>query len=105
MAMSASLWFEGGSCEHTGHDITYNLSRMLSEAGYAGHQEVIGWPARKLGRHLLRVHLELASLPDFYRTFNPENGWGDYAGCVEWTRRIGICATLQPKRARVTGSL
>lgn len=103
--MSASLWFVGGNCEHADHNVTYNLSDMLAKAGYAGHQEVQGWQARRFGRHMLRVHLELVSLPGYYETFNPENGWGTYAGLVEWTLTVGICATLQPKRARVGGSL
>lgn len=102
--MNASINFEGGSCDHD-HNVTYNLSPMLAAAGYIGHREVMGWGARRFGRHMLRVHLELLSLPGYYAEFNPPNGWGTYDGLVDWTLRIGICATLQPKRGRVAGSL
>lgn len=105
--MSADIWFEGTHthCQHGGHNVTYNLTPMLKEAGFVGHRETIGWGARRYGRHLLRVYLRLVDDPSGFREMNPPNGWGDYDGLVEWTLTTAICASLQPKRTTVGGWL
>lgn len=93
---------EGGPCEHcsgTGRErpyrdtlfsrnITHNLGEMADKAGlykamWRPEEVGITTAAQLLGP--LRAGLEaLRSRPDFFKGFNPENGWGDYDGLVQF---------------------
>jgi hypothetical protein len=74
-------------------NITHNLGKMADEAGLylpLWRPEEMDPPA-KLARDLVEpLRAGLAVLegdPDHFRTFNPENGWGDYEGLVRFTRK------------------
>ncbi len=68
-------------------NITHNLGEMAEQAGI---YEVLWRPENILAKRasqlitLLRNGLtELKAKPDYYKGFNPTNGWGNYEGLVE----------------------
>lgn len=68
-------------------NITHNLGEMADEAGI---YEVLWRPENVFAKSAsqliapLRLGLtELKNNPDYYKGFNPSNGWGDYEGLVE----------------------
>lgn len=93
--MSADIWLvidTGGSEKARLTDpsihVTYNLSKMLKEAGYPGHNEIMGAPAGEAGGVLQGVLDRLEANPEHFRQFNPPNGWGTYDGAVSFIRRF-----------------
>ncbi|AKU15776.1 hypothetical protein [Luteipulveratus mongoliensis] len=105
--MSADVWILRDACPHCGRgnestddelNVTYNLSKMLREAGFLGWREIKGKPAREVGEHILGVLNHMATEPDKWRAMNPANGWGDYDQCLQgrmraWAER---CAKASP---------
>ena len=95
MSLDVSLQHE--ACPHCGKgdcgcegNITHNLSKMASEAGI---YDALWHPERLAGERsyprghnvlpVLKKWLEwLKNNQELARTFNPENGWGDYEGLV-----------------------
>ena len=77
---------DGNTAYHA--NITHNLTAMAEEAKIYGYL----WTPGELGITKaaalispLRAGLTLLlSLPKHFKTFNPENGWGDYEGFVEF---------------------
>lgn len=69
-------------------NITHNLRRMAAAAGLCEplwRPEEIGITKASQLLEPLRKGLErLKADPDYYRTFNPENGWGSYEGLVKF---------------------
>lgn len=69
-------------------NITHNLGRMAKAAGLYEylwrHEEVGITTAYQLIEPLRSGLTELRSKPKHYRGFNPENGWGNYDGLVEF---------------------
>jgi hypothetical protein len=63
--------------------MTYNLTPMLREAGMPPWREFIGMPASRAGHIWRNVREKLVNDPDHFKTFNPQNGWGDYDGAVK----------------------
>jgi len=70
-------------------NITHNLGRMAGEAGLYNAlwrpDEHGMTKARQLVEPLRHGLAALRSRPEHFRTFNPENGWGDYDGLVNFT--------------------
>lgn len=72
-------------------NITHNLGTMADKAGI---YEAL-WRPEEIGithAHQLieRLKAGLALLrekPDYFKTFNPSNGWGDYDGLVRFTEQ------------------
>ena len=71
-------------------NITHNLGRMASEAGIYQYlwrpDEVNITHAQQLVEPLQIGLARLESTPDYFRQFNPENGWGDYEGLVRFVQ-------------------
>ena len=72
-------------------NITHNLGKM---AGEAGVYDVMWRPdengithARQLITPLIIGLADLLARPDFFKQFNPDNGWGDYDGLVSFVER------------------
>ena len=112
--MSAHIWVSYPPCEHCGNpgsqgarvDITYNLSWMLSEAGFVGWDAATQMPARDAGEHVLKVLDGMRGDPDRWRAANPTNGWGDYDECLQGRlRRWAETASKESPAARVGASL
>jgi hypothetical protein len=67
------------TCEVCDLNITHNLTTMAEKAGL---YEIMWHPTTSDAKDFI-VPLatglkELLELPDYYRSFNPENGWGNY---------------------------
>lgn len=68
-------------------NITHNLNTMADKAGIYEHM----WRPEELGFSRagelvegLEVGLQqLQTKPDYFKTFNPENGWGTYEGLLK----------------------
>ena len=81
-------------------NITHNLGEMADKAGL--YQCL--WRPDELGItkavnlvELLNKGLsELKSRPKYYRKFNPDNGWGDYDGLVEFVEEYIIACVDNP---------
>ncbi len=70
-------------------NITHNLCKMASEAGIYEAlwrpDELFPLPSAKDLIPTLRGGLDLLkSKPEHFKKFNPENGWGDYNGLVNF---------------------
>lgn len=92
--MSADVWIVKEACPHCGRgdegadlNITYNLSRMLREAGFVGWGDLVGMPAVDAGKHILSVLDDMVEDPEKWRAMNPPNGWGDYDSCLQGRMR------------------
>ena len=70
------------------YNITHNLTCMADEAGLYQAiwqpEELGAATARDLIGFLVAGLARLRERPDYYRTFNPSNGWGDYEGLVKF---------------------
>ena len=95
-SLSADVWIIRDTCPTCGRgndndrddlNVTYNLSTMLTRAGFVGWRNVLDKPAPKVGRHILAVLDRMARDPDRWRQMNPVNGWGDYDSCLQGRMR------------------
>ena len=103
--MSADVWIVRDRCHACGRggdvdeslNITYNLSKMLHEAGFNGWKWCIDKPAPVVGKHMLDVLDGMATDPEKWRAMNPPNGWGDYDQCLQvrmraWSGRAAVAS-------------
>lgn len=79
-------------------NITHNLNKMADKAKtyYAlWRPEEIGISkANQLIRFLENGINLLKSKPDYFKKFNPENGWGSYEGLIKFTEDyLKACST------------
>lgn len=69
-------------------NITHNLAKMADEAGIyeaLWHPEKLNITcAKNLIPYIEKGLEKLKSDPEYYRKFNPENGWGSYEFLVEF---------------------
>lgn len=69
-------------------NITHNLGEMADKAGIYKHlwrpEEIGITKAHQLIDPLRNGFNELVSKPEYYKEFNPENGWGDYKALVDF---------------------
>ncbi len=77
-------------------NITHNLVKMAEEAGLYFYlwrpDEIAITHAHQLIEPLTLGLEELTNNPEKYEAFNPENGWGSYAGFVDFVRNyLGAC--------------
>ena len=70
------------------YNITHNLNKMADAAGIYKHlwrpDEIGITKAEQLIQPLTDGLKRLRENPEYYKTFNPENGWGDYDGLVQF---------------------
>lgn len=92
--MSADLWIESPACEACGRqfdgaelNVTYNLSKMLREAGFEGWRWCVDRSAQEVGKHMLAVLDGMRADEDRWRAMNPANGWGNYDACLQSAMR------------------
>lgn len=81
-------------------NITHNLNTMAKKAGIYKHlwrpDEInIEW-AYQLIEPLRLGLVKLLNDPDYYKQFNPENGWGDYNGLVTFVKDYLNACKLNP---------
>lgn len=88
-------------------NITHNLGKMADKAGI---YEALWRPEEKdwkVAKDLIAVlEFGLANLkgdPDFFKEFNPDNGWGDYAGLVSFVESyLAACQQYPDAKVRVS---
>lgn len=100
--MSLDLWLTvdagGDEPAQVGREsnITHNLHAMCAAAG-VDPWEFKGRVAEDTLDELEDALRELRANPAKYRAMNPENGWGDYEGLVEWLAEVQEEAMRYPK--------
>lgn len=81
-------------------NITHNLTGMAAEAGIykaIWRPEEIGATRAMDITPALREGLGMMlSAPDRFKRLNPENGWGDYDGFVEFVKEVHEACVLHP---------
>lgn len=88
-------------------NITHNLNSMAEEAGIYKHlwrPEEIGITEAKQLIDPLRAGLKrLTDDPERFKKLNPENGWGDYDGLVDFvTEYLAACEKNPDAEVRVS---
>lgn len=88
-------------------NITHNLTKMADAAGLyepLWRPDEIGIiKAYQLLEPLSRGLESLKANPDYYRTFNPENGWGSYEGLVKFVEKyLEACGMNQDAAIQVS---
>ena len=98
--MSWDIELHRSACCHCGHEVheevvsglTYNLSDMLTAALWGSIRCMHGRRAEQVRQCVEPGLQDMVADPTWYRQFNPENGWGDYNGCVRvLTRLVELC--------------
>ena len=86
------------------HNYTYNISPMLRLAwDGAGMNDLDGKTARAAAPLLAAAIVSMTNDPKRFDVLNPENGWGNRDGCVEWLQGI-LDDCLSFPRAKVRGT-
>lgn len=84
-------------------NITHNLAKMAAEADLYKAlwrpEELQIEDAQELVPILRKGLEKLQENPDFFRRFNPENGWGDYENLVEFVQDYLNCCEVFPNAA------
>jgi hypothetical protein len=85
-------------CEIYSDNITHNLNKMAEEAGlyyFLWRPDEIGISKAKQLIEPLKIGLEaLKNNPEYFKTFNPENGWGSYEGLIDFVEKyLEACET------------
>lgn len=100
--MSADIYIESDNCcaAHD-HNITHNLAPMFRAAGvdwhdYYEHDGNGGRTAAEMLPEVVLAYWRLSDDPDYYRQFNPPNGWGDLECAVEFLRRLTLDLAKHP---------
>lgn len=96
--ITVNTGFEDVCVEECGN-YTYNVSEMYYDAfglkeGLRGLHDMGCESARK---HLADAIKKMESDPEKYRAMNPENGWGDYEGALNFLKRIRKDCAKHPK--------
>ena len=84
-------------------NITHNLNTMASEAGL---YKCLWRPDENYGSNPLAEEIieslekglvKLKSDSDYYKKFNPKNGWGNYKGLISFTENVLEACQKHPK--------
>jgi hypothetical protein len=74
-------------------NMTSNVAGMWRLAG-ADLRAMFGQPAAEVQVTLATAVRNMLAEPEKYRALEPENGWGDYEGCVGYLVKLAIMAGL-----------
>jgi hypothetical protein len=77
-------------------NMTSNVAPMWRLAG----ADLAEFKARTAGDCIPELRTAIADMagnPEKYRPLNPSNGWGDYAGCLEFLRELLVMFEEHPK--------
>jgi hypothetical protein len=79
---------------------THNIAPMAQAAGIyeaLWHPREGGFQTAEMLLPILQIGLrELVKDPDFYKQYNPSNGWGDYDSFVKFVEGIVIACIEHP---------
>ena len=90
MSLSVGLFYEidGNKIGVYDDNITHNLGEMAEAAGFYQHlwrpEELEITIASELTEGLRNSLSDMRARPDFYKQYNPENGWGSYEALVNF---------------------
>lgn len=106
--MSLDVWLKAvKEVEIYENNITHNLNEMAEEAGIYDHlwrpDEIGITTASQLIEPLTKGLELLRSDRDRFEKFNPENGWGNYDGLVEFVENYLIACIKNPD-AKISAS-
>ena len=94
-------------------NITHNLGKMATQVFLSNGdtlydvlwrpEEVGYYKAEDISALLHEGMVKLISSPEEYKRYNPENGWGDYDGLVEFVKQYyHACMTNPEAELRVS---
>jgi hypothetical protein len=92
--MSYDIWLEIDTGEAEPYVVdepgncTSNVSPMWKDALGRSLGDYHGAPCSEACGPLARGVERMEAEPDRYRKMNPENGWGDYEGALDFLRRL-----------------
>jgi hypothetical protein len=82
-------------------NITHNLNKMAEAAGIYKHlwrpDELGITKAKELIAPLTNGLGDLKSRPEAFKQYNPENGWGDYEGLVNFVSEYLAACEANPE--------
>lgn len=87
--MSISIWlqFEGMTSES--FNITHNVNSMWHKAGcYDALYNSEGKLSKEVSPILQLSLLVMLARPEEFKELNPENGWGDYDGAIDFLVKV-----------------
>ena len=105
--MSLDIYIETIPCKECGRseesfwaNITHNLGKMAAEAGIYDCLWHPGEHGISLAVHLIspleRGIADMKAKPEYYRRFDPDNGWGTYMDFVPWLERLLVACKFNP---------
>ncbi|MDE1822128.1 MAG: hypothetical protein KGI98_14910 [Euryarchaeota archaeon] len=87
-------------------NITHNLVPMWKKAGvYDALYESEGKLARDILPLLREARTQMEDHPSEYEELNPENGWGDYEGALEFLCQVIRAAAKFPSTTTTTTTI
>lgn len=106
MSLDVSLTATRPTCVY-GRNITHNLTEMADKAGIYKHL----WRPEELGitkavdlvSPLSKGLSKLKNKPEYFKRFNPSNGWGNYENLVEFVEEY-ITACVENPDAEISVS-
>jgi hypothetical protein len=81
----------------TGKNMTYNLNSMLTAALGIPFRELDNAPCSEAAGVINKAIHKMKVDPEFFKTFNPPNGWGTYEGCLSNLEWLLKCCIDHPK--------
>ena len=82
-------------------NITHNLGAMATQAGIykiLWRPEENGYKqAHEIINELERGIKEMKAAPDYFRTFDSENGWGTYDDFIPWLEKVLAACKEHPE--------
>ena len=105
--MSLDVWLELGEETVFQWNITHNLRPMAEAAGFAEaawRPDCNGWSkASQISFDLERGIISLVKRKAEMELLNPENGWGDYEGLLDFAIAYAVACNEYPDaKVRVT---
>lgn len=98
MSYDVSLYIDtgaGGSAEVFWRNMTSNVAPMWRKAG-ADLAEFQGKAADACVEPLAKAIAAMEADPGTYKAMNPETGWGDYTGCLDFLKSIHEACVTHP---------
>lgn len=99
--MSYDIFIGSGKKAIDCGNYTYNVAPMYYDVIDGGINSLKRLTGKKAQPILEQAIAKLESDPDKYKAMNPDNGWGDYEGAIQFLRDILNVCKLKP-RSKIT---
>jgi hypothetical protein len=77
---------------------TYNVSPMYYDALGFSINDLDGMNAKEARLLIINALVRMTEEPDKYKAMNPDNGWGNYEGAMNFLSKILLSCIEHPKR-------